>query len=141
MSEHDVTPLLPPGWPRPKGYSNGLRVPAGHDLIFVAGMVGWDETETVVSTDFVEQFARALENVVAVLAQADAGPEHVVRLTMYVADVDLYARRLSEVGQAYRRIMGRRYPVMTLVEVSRLLEDGALVELEATAAVPPVTGS
>jgi len=132
-----VKTLQPPGWPRPKGYSNGVRVPAGHDLVFVAGMVGWDETEKVVSDDFVAQLEQALRNVVAVLAEGGARPEHLVRVTIYAVDVDAYQTRQREVGEAWRRVMGRVFPPMALVGVRRLVEEGALLEVEATAAVPP----
>lgn len=128
--------LLPPGWPRPKGYSNGLRVPAGHDLVFVAGMVGWDESERMVSPGFVPQFEQALRNVVAVLAQGGAEPRHLVRLTVYVIDLADYRSNLEAIGEAWRRTVGRVYPCMALVEVKGLLETGARVEIEATAAVP-----
>lgn len=129
--------LLPPGWPRPKGYSNGLHVPAGHELVFVAGQVGWDASERIVSDDFVAQLEQALANVLAVLREGGAGPEHVVRMTVYVTDLEAYRSRLADVGAAWRRTMGHRYPAMSLVKVAGLLEVGALVEVEATAAVPP----
>ena len=132
--------LLPPGWPRPKGYSNGLRVPAGHDLVVVAGMVGWDASERIVSDAFVEQFEQALRNVVAVLAEGGARPEHLVRLTVYVTSLAEYRDGLAGVGDAWRRVMGRVYPCMALVEVKGLLEPGARVEIEATAAVPGASG-
>lgn len=131
-----MTPLLPEGWPRPKGYSNGLRVPAGHELVFVAGMVGWDASERLVSADFVAQWEQALRNVTAVIAEAGGRPEHLVRLTIYVTRLDDYRTRLAEAGEAWRRVLGRVYPCVALVEVSGLLEPGALVEIEATAAVP-----
>ena len=129
--------LLPPGWPRPKGYSNGLRVPAGHDLVFIAGMVGWDASETIVSPDFVSQAERALRNIVAVLAEAGGRPEHLVRLTMYVTSLEEYRATLPQFGEAWRRVLGRVYPCVALVEVKSLLEAGAKVEIEATAAIPP----
>lgn len=128
--------LLPPGWPRPKGYSNGLRVDAGHDLVFVAGMVGWDEREELVSEAFDAQFEQALRNIVAVLAEGGARPEHVVRLTVYVTDIAEYRASLPRIGASWRNVMGHVYPCMALVEVRGLLEPGARVEIEATAAVP-----
>jgi len=132
-----VQVLQPPGWPRPKGYSNGVRVPPGHELVFVAGMVGWDETETVVSDDFVAQLEQALRNVVAVLAEAGARPEHLVRVTIFAVDVESYQSRQREVGEAWRKVMGRVFPPMALIGIRTLVEPGALVEVEATAAVPP----
>lgn len=132
--------LLPAGWPRPKGYSNGILVPGGADLVFVAGMVGWDERGNMVSADFVEQLEQALRNVARVLAESGAAPEHVVRMTVYVTDLEAYRSRQDDVGRAWRRVMGRHYPAMSLVRVAGLLEEGALVEVEATAAVPRGSG-
>lgn len=129
--------LQPPGWPRPRGYANGYRVPAGLDLVITAGMVGWDEDERIVPGGFVAQFEQALRNVLAVVEQAGGGPGDVVRLTCYVADRDAYLGALSELGVAWKRVMGTSYPAMALVQVAGLVEDGALVEIEGTAAVPP----
>ena len=126
--------LNPPGWPRPKGYSNGIS--ASGRMVFVAGMVGWDETETFASDDFAAQFRQALKNICAVLAEGGAGPEHVVRMTMYFTDKREYLANLAAVGAAYREIMGRNYPVMAAVEVKGLMEDRAKVEIEATGVVP-----
>jgi enamine deaminase RidA (YjgF/YER057c/UK114 family) len=126
--------LLPEGWARPSGYSNG--VVAEGRLVFVAGQVGWDTAETVCSDDFVAQVRQALENTLAVLAEAGAGPEHLVRMVWYVTDKNDYLGRLKEVGQVYRDVIGRHYPAMTLVEVSGLVEPGAKVEIETTAVVP-----
>ncbi len=123
-----------PGWKRPRGYSNGVA--ARGELLFIAGQVGWDGEERMVSDAFVPQFARALENVRAVLEAAGAKPEHLARVTVYVTDKDLYELDAAEVGREWRRVLGRVYPAMTLVEVSRLLEKGALVEVEATAVIP-----
>lgn len=128
--------LLPEGWPRPKGYTNGLRVPAGSDLVFIAGMVGWDEEERMVSTSFAGQFEQALKNVLATLRAGGGEPEHLVRLTVYVTDLEAYRGSLKEVGETWKALMGRHYPCMALVQVKGLLEAGALVEVEATAAVP-----
>jgi enamine deaminase RidA (YjgF/YER057c/UK114 family) len=124
----------PPGWPRPKGYSNGIE--ARGRQVYVAGMVGWSEKEQFESDDFVAQFRRTLQNIVAVLRAADAGPEHVVRMTMYLIDKREYQGRLAEVGDAWREVMGRSYPVMAAVEVKGLMEPRARLEIEATAVVP-----
>ena len=132
--------LLPAGWPRPKGYSNGLRMPAGCDLVVVAGMIGWDAAERLVSTEFVPQFEQALRNVVAVLEQAGGRPEHLVRLTIYVTSLQDYRDGIASVGEAWRRVLGRVYPCVALLEVKGLLEPGARVEIEATAAIPPGAG-
>ncbi len=123
-----------PGWKRPRGYSNG--VVASGELLFVAGQVGWDGEERMVSDAFLPQIARALENVRAVLEAGGARPEHLVRVTIYVTDKGAYEREQAAVGAEWRRVLGRVYPAMTLVEVSRLLEPGALVEVEATAVIP-----
>ena len=132
--------LQPPGWPRPRGYSNGIVVPPGHALVLTGGVIGWDETETLVSGGFAAQFEQALRNVLAVCAEAGAGPEHVVRMTCYVTDREQYLADLPGLGTAWRRTMGRSYPTMALVQVAGLVEPGALVEIEATAAVPQATG-
>ena len=126
--------LQPPGWPRPKGYSNGIE--AEGKLIFVAGQVGWNEQERFQAADFPGQFEQALRNILAVLAEADAGPEHIVRMTWYVTDKDSYLGNLKEIGRIYRDLMGRNYPVMAVVMVAGLVEDGALIEIEATAVAP-----
>jgi enamine deaminase RidA (YjgF/YER057c/UK114 family) len=126
--------IQPEGWPRPSGYSNGVA--ASGETLFVAGQVAWDETETIVSDDLVEQVQRTLENVVAVLRAAGAGPEHVTRMTWYVTDLEDYKRRTREVGMVYRQVMGSHYPAMSLVGVNGLVEDGARVEIEATAVIP-----
>ncbi len=126
--------LQPPGWPRPRGYSNGIA--AEGRLVFVAGQVGWDEQERFPSDDLVEQVRQALKNCVAVLAEAGADPEHVARMTWYITDKQAYLARLEEVGAAYREIMGRHYPAMTMVEVSGLFDERAKVEIETTALVP-----
>ncbi len=125
--------LHPEGWPRPAGYANG--VVAEGRLVFVAGQIGWDETQTFRSDDFVEQLRQALSNTLAVLAEAGAGPEQVVRMTWYVTDKEEYRARAREVGAAYRALMGKHFPAMTLVEVSALLEDRAKIEIETTAVI------
>ncbi len=126
--------LQPPGWPRPKGYANGIE--ARGRLVFVAGQIGWDETGAFPSADLAGQVRRTLSNVLAVLAEAGAGPEHVVRLTWYVTDRDEYLASQKEIGLAYREIMGRHYPAMAVVAVAGLIEAAAKVEIEATAVVP-----
>jgi enamine deaminase RidA (YjgF/YER057c/UK114 family) len=125
--------LLPEGWPRPSGYSNG--VVAEGRMVFVAGQVGWDAAQTIRSDDFVEQVRQALENTLAVLAEAGAGPSHLVRMVWYITDTHDYLSRLKEVGQVYQEVVGKHYPAMTLVEVSALVEPGARVEIETTAVV------
>jgi enamine deaminase RidA (YjgF/YER057c/UK114 family) len=124
----------PPGWPRPKGYSNGV-IGRG-TLVFVAGQVGWNAEERFESRDFVAQFRQALRNTVEVLAAAGAKPEHVARMTWYVVDKKEYLARIAEVGAAYRDVMGRTYPAMTLVEVGALVAEEARVEIESTAVIP-----
>lgn len=126
--------LQPPGWKRPKGYSNGVA--ASGRLVFVAGQVGWNADERFESDVFADQFRQALINVVAVLHEAGAGPEHLVRMTMYFTDKREYLDQLAAVGAAYRATIGRNYPAMAAVEVSALMEDRARVEIEATAVVP-----
>lgn len=126
--------LLPPGWPRPKGYSNGVA--ATGRMVFVAGMIGWDEHGRFPSDDFVEQARQALLNVVAVLKVAGARPEHIVRLTWYVTDKQEYLAAGKAVGVAFREIIGSYNAAMTAVQVTALMEDRAKVEIEATAVIP-----
>jgi enamine deaminase RidA (YjgF/YER057c/UK114 family) len=123
--------LQPKGWKPPSGYANGIV--ASGPMVFVGGQVGWNAEQVFESNDFVDQVRQALENVIAVLAEAGAGPEHIVRLTWFVTDKREYAARLKEVGEAYRGVIGRHFPPMTLVEVGSLMEDAAKVEIEATA--------
>ena len=126
--------LQPPGWPRPKGYSNGM---AAHGRIIVtAGVVGWDEQERFTESTLAGQFAQALRNVVAILAVDGAGPTNIARLTCYVTSIDDYLASAKDIGAAWKAIMGRHYPAMALVEVVRLVEREAKVEIEATAVVP-----
>ena len=125
--------LQPPGWPKPQGYANGIK--ARGEMVFVGGMVGWDANERF-PDGFVAQARKALENIVAVLAQGGAGPEHVVRMTWYVRDMDEYLAARKELGPAYREVMGTNFPAMALVEVRRLVEPAARLEIEATAVVP-----
>ena len=126
--------LQPPGWPAPKGYANGIA--ARGRLVFVAGQVGWNAAQQFESDDFVAQASQALANVAAVLREGGASPAHVVRMTWYVLDKREYLASLPALGEVYRAVMGRHYPAMTAVEVSALIEDGARVEIEATAVVP-----
>lgn len=126
------TQLLPPGWPRPKGYSNGVLVRDG--TIFVGGQIGWDETGRFPPT-LVEQIDQTLRNIVAVLGEGGATPSDVVRLTWYVLDIKAYAEQSKEIGRVYREVMGAAYPPMSLVQVVRLVEKDALVEIEATAVI------
>jgi enamine deaminase RidA (YjgF/YER057c/UK114 family) len=129
-----MTILQPPGWPRPKGYSNGVS--ATGRMIFTAGIVGWDEHESFPDYTLHGQFARALRNTPAILAEDGAGPEHIVRMTCYVIDRHDYVHSRDEIGAAWREIMGSNYPAMALVEVKGLVESAALVEIETTAVVP-----
>jgi enamine deaminase RidA (YjgF/YER057c/UK114 family) len=126
--------LHPKGWAPAKGFANGVAA-AGRQ-VFVAGQIGWNAEQRFESDDLVAQVERALANIVAVLAEADAGPEHIVRLTWYVTDKHEYLACLEDVGRAYRRVVGRHFPAMTLVQVAALLEERAKVEIEATAVVP-----
>ena len=126
--------LQPPGWPRPKGYSNGIS--ASGRMIFTGGIVGWDEREMFVSHRLDEQFAQVLRNTLAILAEDGAGPEHIVRMTAYVVDRADYLRSRDEIGAAWKAIIGPHYPAMALVEVQGLVESAALVEIETTAVVP-----
>ena len=127
----------PPGWPKPKGYSNGMVAPAGARLLAVAGQIAWDERGKIVSDDLVAQFGQALANVLKVVTAAGGSAEHLLRLTYYVTDKEEYRRRTAEIGERYRAVLGRHFPAATLVEVKGLLEPGARVEIEATAALPP----
>ncbi len=126
--------LQPPEWKPPKGYANGVA--ARGTLVFVGGQVGWNAQQQFESDDFVEQSARALQNVVAVLAEAGARPEHIVRMTWYVVDRREYIASARKLGDVYRTIIGRHYPAMTAVEVAALIEARARVEIEATAVIP-----
>ena len=126
----------PPELGRPQGYANGILVPAGRRLLFVAGQIGWDAEQRLVGEDFVEQFAQALSNVLTVVDAAGGQAADVARLTVYVVDKAEYAGARREIGQRWRELMGRHYPAMALVEVRGLVAPGAKVEIEATAAVP-----
>ncbi|GAB3454972.1 RidA family protein [Massilia terrae] len=126
--------LHPPGWPRARGYSNGVA--ARGRIVSVSGMIGWDAQGQFQTDDFVGQARQALENIVAVLREANAGPEHIVRMTWYVVDKREYLAASAELGAAYREAIGRHYPAMSAVQVAGLMEDRARVEIEATAVVP-----
>jgi enamine deaminase RidA (YjgF/YER057c/UK114 family) len=126
--------LQPPGWAPPKGYANGIA--ARGTLVFVGGQVGWDGQQRFASDDFVAQARQALDNIVAVLREANARPEHIVRMTWYVVDRDEYLASLRALGRAYQEVIGRHYPAMSAVEVKALVESRARVEIEATAVVP-----
>jgi enamine deaminase RidA (YjgF/YER057c/UK114 family) len=132
MSAHAV--LLPPGWPRPKGYSNGI-VARGR-MVFTGGVVGWDEQERFVSDSLAGQFRQILRNTLAIIREGGAGPEHIVRMTWYVTSVEEYRSSLAEIGAAWRELMGRNYPAMAVVEVRGLVEPAAKIEIESTAVVP-----
>lgn len=119
----------------PRGYSNGVLTPAGAQILFVAGQIGWNRNQELVSESFVEQFEQALRNVVAVVTAAGGVPENLARLTVFVTDKQEYLADLEAIGQAYRRVMERHFPAMSLVEVQALLEAGAKVEIEGTAAI------
>jgi enamine deaminase RidA (YjgF/YER057c/UK114 family) len=126
--------LLPPGWPRPKGYANGVA--AQGRQIFVAGMIGWDAQGQFHTDDFAGQVRQALQNVVAVLAAGGATPAHIVRMTWYVTDKQAYLAAGPQIGQDFRELIGNYAIAMTAVQVSALIEDRAKVEIEVTAVVP-----
>jgi enamine deaminase RidA (YjgF/YER057c/UK114 family) len=132
MSVHDI--LHPAGWKRTPGYSNGVA--ATGRMIFLAGQIGWDAEQEFVSDDLVGQSAQALRNIVELLAEAGAGPEHIVRLTWFVTDRDEYLANQRQLGDAYREVIGKHFPAMALVQVVALVESRAKVEIEATAVVP-----
>jgi enamine deaminase RidA (YjgF/YER057c/UK114 family) len=132
----NIETIQPAGWAKPKGYSNGVAVTGAGKLLFIAGQVAWDADQKLVQGDFAAQFRQALLNVIAVLGTAGGWPEHIVRMTVYVTDKKLYLAQTREIGKAWKSIVGERYPAMALVEVAGLLEDGALVEIEATAVLP-----
>ena len=129
--------LQPPGWARAKGFSNGIA--ASGRLVFIAGQIGWTGEGEWEARDFAGQFRQAMQNILAVLAEANGKPEHIVRLTWYVLDKQEYLGALKEVGAAYRELMGRHYPTMAVVQVSGLVEDEARLEIEATAVIRETT--
>jgi enamine deaminase RidA (YjgF/YER057c/UK114 family) len=126
--------LLPPGWPRPKGYANGIS--ARGRMIFTAGVVGWDEEERFTACDLVGQFRQVLLNTLAILREDGAGADHVVRMTWYVTDRGDYVAHARQIGAVYRELMGKNFPAMAVVEVAGLVEPEARIEIETTAVVP-----
>ncbi|WP_298018653.1 RidA family protein [uncultured Castellaniella sp.] len=126
--------LLPPGWPRPKGYANGVTVRGRQ--IFVAGMIGWDAHGVFHADDMAGQVRQALQNIVEVLAEGGAKPEHIVRMTWYVTDKREYVAAYPEIGKAFRELIGSFNAAMTAVQVAALIEDRAKVEIEVTAVIP-----
>ncbi len=126
--------LHPRGWKAARGYANGVL--ADGQTIFLGGQIGWNADQVFETVDFVGQVEQALRNIVTILAEAGAGPEHLVRLTWFVTDKSVYLERLREVGEVYVSVLGRHFPAMSLVEISALLEDSAKVEIEATAVIP-----
>ena len=129
--------LLPPGWPRPHGYSNGIA--AEGRLVFTAGQIAWDETNVIQTDSMAGQVAQTLKNTVAVLAEAEAEPRHIVRMTWYITSRFEYLEHAKEIGRIWREIIGKHYPAMAVIEVSALIESAAKVEIETTAVVPPCT--
>ena len=127
--------LHPSHWKKASGYANAISAASGRTL-YLGGQIGWTADQVFESDDFVDQTRQALTNIVELLAEAGAEPRHLTRLTWYVTDKRLYLDRLGEVGQAYRDTLGRHFPAMTMVQVSALIEDRALVEIEATAVLP-----
>lgn len=128
------TTLQPPGWPRPKGYSNGISVRGR--MVFTAGVVGWDEKEQFVAPDLAGQFRQILVNTLAILAEDDAGPADIVRMTWYVTSREEYLASLADIGAAYRDLIGKNFPTMAVVEVTGLVEAEARIEIETIAVVP-----
>jgi enamine deaminase RidA (YjgF/YER057c/UK114 family) len=126
--------LQPPGWAKPKGYANGI-VAKGR-MVFVAGQVGWNAQEKFETSDFAGQARQALKNIVAILAEAGAGPEHICRMSWYVADAREYNASLKELGAVYREVIGKNFPVMTALQVAGFVEAGAKLEIEVTAVLP-----
>jgi enamine deaminase RidA (YjgF/YER057c/UK114 family) len=128
-----VKTLLPPGWPRPKGYANGVS--AGGRIVVTAGIVGWNAGERFETDDLAGQFRQVLRNLLAILAEDGAGPEHIVRMTCYVTDIAAYRASLAEIGAAWRELIGRHYPAMAVVGVTALVEPQAKIEVEAMAVI------
>ena len=126
--------LLPPGWPRPRGYANGIS--ASGRVIATAGVVGWNAEEQFETDDLAGQFRQVLVNTLAILAEDEAGPEHIVRMTWYVTDIHAYRNSLPEIGAAYRELIGRNFPAMAVVGVTALGEPRAKIEIETLAVVP-----
>ena len=129
--------VQPEGWKRPRGYSNGMSVEGARRLVFVAGQIAWDAEQRLVGTgDFAAQFRQALANVVAVLSAAGGAPAHLASVTIYVKDKRAYLAASKELGTIWRELLGAHYPALALVQVADLLEEGALVEIQAIAALP-----
>lgn len=130
--------LQPPGWVEPRGYANGMmaELGVGSRILFVGGQIGWNEQQQFETDDFAEQVGQTLRNIVAVLKEGGAGPEHITRMTWYVCDKQEYVAALRDVGRHYREVIGKHFPAMTAVEVADLVEDRARVEIEVTAVVP-----
>ena len=126
--------LLPPGWPRPHGYSNGIS--AEGRMVFLAGQIGWDESHVIRTASMAGQIEQTLKNSVAVLAEADAEPRHIVRMTWYITSRSDYLAEIKEIGRVWREVMGKVYPAMAVIEISALIESAAKVEIETTAVVP-----
>lgn len=126
--------LLPPGWSRPHGYSNGIA--AEGRMVFVAGQIGWDETFSFPDETMAGQIEQTLKNTIAVLAEADAGPQHIVRMTWYITSRADYLAQIKDIGRIWREVMGKHYPAMAVIEISALIESAAKVEIETTAVVP-----
>ena len=131
-----LEPINPKANGKPWGYSHGMLAPAGGRMLFVAGQIAWDETQKIVSDDFAEQFGQALGNVVSVVREAGGEPGHIGRLLVFTTSKDEYLADTKRVGEQYRRVMGKHYPAMALVEVKALVDPGAKVEIEAIAVVP-----
>lgn len=133
--------LQPPDWAPPRGYANGVacELTVGSKLLFLAGMIGWNGQQQFETDDLAEQVRVTLENIVATLAAGGAKPQHIVRMTWYVKDKQAYVQAYPEIGRHYRAIIGKHFPAMTAVQVADLVEDRALVEIEATAVVPGLT--
>jgi len=134
MSTSEFEILQPKSWASPQGYANGIA--AEGRLVFIAGQIGWNAEARTVGDDLVAQAEQALRNIVAVLAEAGGGPEHLTRMTWYVTDKAEYIARRKDIGAAYRHVIGRHFPAMSLLVVAGLLEDEAQVEIEATAVIP-----
>jgi enamine deaminase RidA (YjgF/YER057c/UK114 family) len=134
MNESGMKVLLPAGWKPPIGYANGIA--ASGTVVFVAGQVGWDAQQVFQSEELAPQFEQALRNILAVLAEAGAGPQHVCRMTAYCCDKPAYLAARGELGRIWKRLMGRHYPAMSMIFVSDLLDSPGKIELEATAVIP-----
>lgn len=126
--------LQPPSWVRPKGYANGIK--AKGTMVFVAGQVGWNAQERFEHADMANQVGQALRNIVAILAEGGAKPEHIVRMTWFVTDTEEYLASTKEIGAHYKAIIGRHFPVMSVIGIKGLIEHGGKVEIEATAVIP-----